>query len=122
MSQIPISVIMPVYNGARYLRECLDSILCQTFRNFELLIVDDGSTDDTCDIIRSYSDNRIRLIESRHDYIASCNLLLKEAKGKYLARMDADDIMMPDRLMAQYEYMEISPSSPHSGIGFGFVF
>lgn len=54
---------MPMYNASQYLRECIDSILLQTFTDFELLIVDDGSTDDSCDIVRSYNDSRIRLIE-----------------------------------------------------------
>lgn len=109
MKEIPISVVMPVYNGAEHLRVCLDSILSQTFRDFELLIVDDGSTDNTCEIIESYDDARICLVRNKHDYIASCNLLLSEARGKYIARMDADDIMMPDRLAYQYEYMESHP-------------
>lgn len=101
-----ISVCMPMYNASQYLRECIDSILLQTFTDFELLIVDDGSTDDSCDIVRSYNDSRIRLIENKHDYIASLNMLLDEAKGKYIARMDADDVMMPDRLEVQFAYME----------------
>ncbi len=95
MNRIPISVVMPVYNGAAHIRECLDSILHQTFHDFEVLIVDDGSTDNTCDIILSYNDSRIRLIRNRHDYIASSNLLFAKAKGKYIARMDSDDIMIP---------------------------
>lgn len=110
MNRIPISVVMPVYNGATHIRECLDSILRQTFHDFEVLIVDDGSTDDTCDIIKSFIDQRIRLIRNRHSYIASCNLLFSQAKGKYIARMDCDDIMMPDRLRLQYEYMESHPN------------
>ena len=89
---------MPVYNASRYLRDCIDSILSQSFTDFELLIVDDGSTDDSVEIIRSYSDSRIRLIENKHDYIGSLNLLLQEARGKYIARMDADDVMLPNRL------------------------
>ena len=101
-----VSVCMPVYNAARYLTECIDSILAQTFTDFELLIVDDGSTDNSRDIVRSYHDKRIRLIENRHDYIGSLNKLLDEAKGKYIARMDADDVMMPYRLAAQFGYME----------------
>lgn len=107
---VPISVVMPVYNGATYIKECLDSILSQTFQDFEVLIADDGSTDDTCDIIKSFSDQRIRLMRNRHDYIASSNLLFSQAKGKYIARMDCDDIMMPDRLRLQYEYMEAHPN------------
>lgn len=93
-SNISISVCMPVYNASRYLRDCIDSILSQSFTDFELLIVDDGSTDDSVEIIRSYSDSHIRLIENKHDYIGSLNLLLQEARGKYIARMDADDVIM----------------------------
>ena len=100
-SNISISVCMPVYNASRYLRDCIDSILSQSFTDFELLIVDDGSTDDSVEIIRSYSDSRIRLIENKHDYIGSLNLLLQEARGKYIARMDADDVMLPNRLETQ---------------------
>ncbi|EJW91688.1 glycosyltransferase, partial [gut metagenome] len=101
-SQLPISVCMPMYNASRYLRECIDSILIQTFTDFELLIVDDGSEDDSVAIVESYTDSRIRLIRNRHDYIGSLNLLLKEARGKYIARMDADDVMLPYRLKAQW--------------------
>ncbi|MBO5181079.1 MAG: glycosyltransferase [Paraprevotella sp.] len=101
-----ISVCMPVYNAAPYLKECIDSILAQTYKDFELLIVDDGSTDGSVDIVRSYCDPRIRLILNEHDYISSLNLLLDEARGKYIARMDADDVMMPYRLQAQFGHME----------------
>lgn len=100
---------MPVYNRAQFIKECIDHILQQTFKDFELLIVDDGSSDETCKIIMSYDDPRIRLIQNKHDYIGSCNLLFEEAKGKYLARIDSDDIMMPDRLQIQYDYMESHP-------------
>lgn len=108
-AQIQISICMPVYNASLYLRECIDSILFQSFTNFELLIVDDGSTDDSVEIVRSYPDSRIRLIKNKHDYIGSLNLLLQEAKGKYIARMDSDDIMMSNRLETQYAYMETHP-------------
>lgn len=110
MATVPISVVMPVYNGAKHIKECLESILCQSFHDFELLIVDDGSTDNTCEIIQTYNDQRIRLIRNHHDYITSSNLLLIQARGKYIARMDSDDIMMPDRLRTQYEYMEAHPN------------
>ncbi len=104
-----VSVCMAMYNASRFLRECIDSILAQTFKDFELLIVDDGSTDDSCHIAESYKDPRIRLVRNVHDYIASLNLLLGEAKGAYIARMDADDMMLPDRLAMQYAYMEEHP-------------
>ena len=104
-----VTVAIPMYNAAPHLRECLDSVLAQTFRDFELLIVDDGSTDDSVDIVRSYADPRIRLLLNRHDYIGSLNLLLSEARGKYIARMDADDVMVPRRLALQFAYMEAHP-------------
>lgn len=109
MSVPSVSVCMVTYNASPLLRECLDSILSQTFTDYELLIVDDGSTDDTVDLILSYTDRRIRLIRHCHDYIASLNLLYNNAIGKYIARMDADDIMVSDRLQSQYEYMEAHP-------------
>lgn len=117
----PISVCVPMYNASAYLRECIDSILGQTFSDFELLIIDDGSTDESRNIIRSYQDVRIRLIESSHDYINTLNLLLKEAKGKYIARMDADDIMLPDRLEVQYNYMEAHPETDILGCGMYYM-
>ena len=101
-----ISVCIPVYNASPFLRECIDSILAQTFIDFEILIVDDGSTDNSSDIVLSYTDSRIRLIKKNHDYIGSLNLLLREARGKYIARMDADDIMLKERLQIQYDFME----------------
>ncbi len=104
-----VSVCMPVYNRAAYIEECVESILAQTFTDFELVIVDDGSTDGTCGLIRSFRDPRIRLIRGTHDYIASCNRALDEARGKYVARMDSDDLMMPDRLRLQYDYLEAHP-------------
>ena len=83
MSREPkISVCMAMYNAALYLRECIESILSQSFTDFELLIVDDGSTDDSKEIVNSYNDERIRLICNNHDYIAALNLLLREAKGE----------------------------------------
>ena len=106
---LSVTVAIPMYNAAPHLRECLDSVLAQTFRDFELLIVDDGSTDDSVDIVRSYTDPRIRLLLNRHDYIGSLNLLLCEARGKYIARMDADDVMVPQRLALQFAYMEAHP-------------
>ncbi|MDD4759714.1 MAG: glycosyltransferase [Bacteroidaceae bacterium] len=108
-SQIPISVIVTTYNAAAFIRETIDSILEQTFQNFELLIGDDESEDNTCEIIESYHDLRIRLVRCKHDFIGTENRMLYEAKGKYIARIDHDDIMMPNRLKIQYEYMEQHP-------------
>lgn len=115
-----ITVCVPCYNAAPYLRECIDSILSQSFNDFELLIVDDGSTDNSIDIIRSYQDPRIRLIENEHDYIGTINTLLIEARSKYIARMDADDIMFEDRLQSQYDYLESNPDIDILGGGMQF--
>jgi glycosyltransferase involved in cell wall biosynthesis len=109
MNEPLISVIMPVYNAAGFLQESIDSILNQTFTDFELLIIDDGSVDNSREIIRSYTDNRIILIENRHDFIASLNTGLERAKGTYIARMDADDQMHPERFEIQLRYMEEHP-------------
>lgn len=110
-----------MYNASAYLQECIDSILNQTFSDFELLIVDDSSTDNSRDIIRSYNDPRIRLIENSHDSSGSLNLLLSEAKGQYIARMDADDIMLPDRLEVQYACMEAHPEVDILGGGMYYL-
>ena len=104
-----ISVCMPMYNASLHLWECIDSILGQSFGNFELLIADDGSTDSSVRIVQSYDDPRIRLFRLEHDYIHTCNYLLHQARGKYIARMDADDVMCPDRLQIEFDYMEEHP-------------
>jgi len=89
-----VSVVMSVYNGEKYLREAVESILNQTFRDFELIIINDGSTDRTPEILRSFDDDRIALVENPHrlGLAQSLNKSLKIASEKYLARMDADDV------------------------------
>lgn len=101
-----ISVVMPTYNAEKYVAEAIESVLNQTFNNFEFIIVDDGSTDSTKSIIQSFKDNRIKLIENEHNFIASLNIGINNASGKYIARMDADDIMHRERLATQYATME----------------
>ena len=101
-----VSVVLPIYNAASYLAECIDSILCQTYENFELLVIDDGSEDTGRDIVMKYKDERIRLISREHNYIASLNAGLMLSKGKYIARMDADDVMYPNRIEKQVAIME----------------
>jgi len=103
-----VSVIMAVYNGEKFLREAIESILNQTYANFEFLIINDGSTDLTEEIILSYSDLRIRYIknETNLKLIASLNKGLDLANGKYIARMDADDISLPKRLEKQVDFLE----------------
>jgi glycosyltransferase involved in cell wall biosynthesis len=112
MEQAPlVSVLMPVYNGAEYLNVAIDSILNQTFTNFEFLIINDGSTDDTESIVLSYTDPRIRYIKNEHNIklIATLNKGILLAKGKYIARMDADDISLPNRLAEQINFLEKNP-------------
>ncbi len=98
-----VSVIMPVYNGEKYLKESIDSILCQTIRDFEFIIIDDGSTDSTGEIIKSYKDPRIVYIKNEKNLgiSRSLNKAIEVASGEYIARMDADDISLPNRLKKQ---------------------
>lgn len=111
MKQPLVTVIMPVYNTEKYLRQSIDSILNQTFRDFEYIIIDDCSTDDSLDVINSYSDIRIKVIKNQKHLgvAASANIGFGLAKGKYIARMDADDTSLPERLLQQYKYMEKHP-------------
>lgn len=103
-----VSLIMKVYNGERYLREAIDSILAQTFRDFELLIIDDGSTDGSADVVRGYSDARIRFLQNEQNMglCATQNRALEETKGTYIAVMDCDDISYPTRFERQAEYLD----------------
>jgi len=109
-----ISVIMSVYNSERFLKESVDSILNQTFRNFEFIITDDCSTDGTLGMLEDYTseDSRIVLIRNERNKGLTKNLnsMINIAKGKYIARLDADDISLPERLEKQYRFMEKNTS------------
>jgi len=105
-----VSVLLPVYNGSRYLRKAIDSILGQTFRDYEFVIIDDGSADNTMEIIKSYRDERIRAIHQNNKGLAATlNIGIVLCNGTYIARMDSDDISMPTRLEKQVTYMENHP-------------
>lgn len=110
MSELKVSILMPVYNGESHLKEAIDSILAQSFRDFEFLIIDDGSTDETLDILNEYvrKDERVRVIINKENIglTKSLNKGIHLANGKYIARMDADDISNPDRLKLQVEFLE----------------
>jgi glycosyltransferase involved in cell wall biosynthesis len=111
-SEIPfVTVFMPVYNAGKYLKDSINSILSQTYDNFEFLIVNDGSTDDSLNTINSFDDKRIRLIEndSNKGLIASLNIGLQASKGKYIVRMDQDDISFPQRIETQINFLEKNP-------------
>ena len=103
-----VSVLMPVYNGERYLSEAIESVLSQTYTHFELIICNDGSTDKSEEIILSYKDERIRYVKNENNIklIATLNKCIDLAKGKYIARMDADDISLPNRLYQQIQFLE----------------
>ncbi|GIV33726.1 MAG: hypothetical protein KatS3mg031_1261 [Chitinophagales bacterium] len=106
-----VTVLMPVYNAEKYLHEAIDSILTQTFTDFELLIINDGSTDKSRDIITSFTDRRIRLVDNATNLrlIATLNKGLELAGGELIARMDADDICLPQRLEKQVAFMDQHP-------------
>ncbi len=104
-----ISILLCAYNAEAYIAKAVESTLRQTFRDFELIIIDDGSTDGTLDIIKSYQDTRITVVEDHHDYIHSLNRGLRICRGRYIARMDADDIMEPTRLETQVALMDAHP-------------
>src|SRR5437762_6391708 len=108
-----ISVVMPVYYAAAVVGEAIESILNQTFTDFEFIIVDDGSTDNTGEILREYAsrDDRIKLyVQENCGLIASLNRYCRLATGRYLARMDADDISLPTRLEKQFRFLENHPA------------
>jgi len=106
-----ISVVMAVYNGTRFLREAIESVLGQNFSDFEFIIVDDGSTDETPEILASYADPRIRVLRNHENLglAASLNRGIERARGEYLARMDADDISRAQRFARQVGFLEQHP-------------
>lgn len=111
-----VSVIMPVYRGGKYLDESIPALLNQTFQDFELVIVDDGSPDDSAETIKKYQakDARIHFIqhEKNQGIAAAMNTCMRHARGRYIARADHDDIPVPDRLESEFTYLE-----EHPGVG-----
>ena len=109
--QIPVSVILPVYKGAAYLKNAIESILQQSFTSFELVIVNDASPDNSEEIIRQFTDPRIKYFKSDINLglVGALNKAISLSSGKYLARMDQDDFSFKDRLKIQYEFLENNP-------------
>lgn len=105
---ISISVLMTVYNGERYLRQAIESVLKQTYSDFEFLIIDDDSTDESPEIIKAYHDPRIRIISNslNKGQTVSLNIGLREARSEYIARIDADDIAFPHWLQSQVNFLK----------------
>lgn len=106
-----ISVLMPVYNGEKYLREAIDSVLAQTYKNFELIIVNDASTDGTEQIVQSYHSEQIHYFrnETNRGIVFSRNFLIEQARGDFFAVIDSDDLWVPDKLERQHVYMMQHP-------------
>jgi glycosyltransferase involved in cell wall biosynthesis len=106
-----VSILMPVYNGGQYLAQALDSIISQSFGDWELILVNDGSTDNSESIIKQYQDDRIFYIKNPENLklIKTLNKGIDYCKGQYIARMDADDICRPDRLKRQVDFLDAHP-------------
>jgi glycosyltransferase involved in cell wall biosynthesis len=113
MAQPKVTVLMPVHNGERHLQEAIESVLGQTFEDFELLVLHDQSTDGTSAILEGYSDPRMRVVhnEEKLGLTRSLNKGLHLARGQYIARMDADDISLPERLELQARYLDEHPDT-----------
>jgi len=120
-----VSLLMPVYNEERYVREAIDSILGQTFADFELVLVEDGSTDDTRNILADYArrDARVVLVENGRNrgLVYSLNRGLALARGEYIARMDANDISLPWRIERQVRYMDQHPEVGVLGTNIAYI-
>ncbi|MBR3020263.1 MAG: glycosyltransferase family 2 protein [Clostridia bacterium] len=112
MKQPLVTVLMPNHNGGRFIRASIQSVLAQTMKDYEFLIVEDASADQSREIIDSFDDKRIRVIqfEQNEHICVALNTGLKEAKGKYIARIDSDDCWKPAKLEKQIAYMEANPS------------
>ncbi|MCM3363556.1 glycosyltransferase family A protein [Niallia sp. MER TA 168] len=108
MLKVDISIIMSVYNSEKYLKESINSILTQSYKNFEFIIINDGSIDNSINIINEFKDNRIKLHDNKENkgLIYSLNKGIELSKGRYIARFDSDDICAPNRLEEQIKYLE----------------
>ena len=103
-----VSIVMPNYNGAKYIRETIESVLAQTYQNWEILFVDDCSKDNSIEIVESYKDDRIRIFKNpvNSGAAASRNYAMREAKGKWMAFLDSDDLWEPQKLEKQITFMK----------------
>jgi glycosyltransferase involved in cell wall biosynthesis len=106
-----VSVVMPVFNGAAYLSAAIDSILAQTLQELELIVIDDGSTDDSAAIACGYADPRVRFLQNPNNLglPLTRNLGIDAARGNYIAFLDSDDIALPERLQLQVEFLDTNP-------------
>lgn len=111
------SIVVPVYNKASYLKECLESIFCQTFSGFELIAVDDASTDNSLEILNAFKDPRLRVIQSANNQGPGLAMqqAMDQAQGEYIIRVDADDVLLLDRFQKQIAFMDAHPDIGISG-------
>ena len=126
MNDVFVSVLMPVYNAEEYLKDAIESILNQTYKNFEFVIINDGSADKSKEIILSYPDSRIVYYENEKNIkvVATLNKGFDLCRGKYIIRMDADDISLATRIEKQVQFMEANPEVGIAGTAihsFGFM-
>ncbi len=122
MADPRITVLMPVYNAGKYIGEAIRSVMEQSFTDFELLIVNDGSTDDTLSVINTFSDARIRVINQENKGVAAAlNKGLSHARAPYIARFDADDICYPERLQVQYDFLTANTSYSLVGASVDYI-
>lgn len=119
MKSPTVSILMPVFKTASYLREAMDSILSQTFEDFELIVLNDCSPDDAESILDTYSDSRIVRYKGEKNVGLSniLNIGMSMARGKYIARMDSDDLSMPDRIQVQVNYLDTHPDIDLISVG-----
>ena len=111
LNKAVVSIVIPVHNGEKYIKESIDSCLAQTYSNIEIIVVDDKSTDSTLEILKEYGEKiKVFPVEKQNGLGNVINIGIRASKGKYIARMDADDIMYPDRIEKQVEYLENNPS------------
>ncbi|MDD5680055.1 MAG: glycosyltransferase [Candidatus Omnitrophica bacterium] len=115
---VKISVIIPTYNRANYICNAIDSVLAQTYKDFEIIVVDDGSTDNTKEILRQYDDKIRYFYQDNRGVSVSRNKGMREANGEYVAFLDSDDIWMPNKLERQISYMD---SNPDIGLTYSFA-
>ena len=108
---VDITVFIALYNAQKYIEQTINSVLNQTFTNFEILIINDASTDDSIKIVEKFKDNRIRLLHNKTNkgICLTRQRGIEEAKGKYIAIIDSDDLAMPSRLEKQFLFLEKNP-------------
>lgn len=114
-----VSVIVPVYNSEKYIAQAVDSVLCQTFHDFELIVVDDGSTDRTAEILKRYGERLTYIYQPNSERSAARNTGIRHAKGEYLAFLDADDFWLPQKLERQVQVFDLAPEV---GLVYGWAY